>query len=367
MKISRLRIYQVDLPLDKPYALSGGRLHYSALDSTIVVIETDQGLSGIGESCPWGSSYLPAFARGVRAGLAELAPHLLGCNPLNLNAINQVMDLALPGHPYVKTAVDMACWDILGRYCNLPVHTLLGGRLNTELTLQSSIPTSTPRQMVVDMHQAHAEGYRIHSCKVGSGVSADLSRIQSLLADRVRGDHLTFDANRAWLPAQAIAVMNAVKDPEVHFEQPCQTLEQCQHVRRLTHQPLILDECIHDAGDLYRACARHTAQVIGLKIARVGGLTKARHLRDYCIERGIQMNIEDVGGSQIADTAAMHLAMATPHQYLRASWNACRHHSIVTAHGGVSVSRGIARLDDSPGLGLTLCPQTLGDAVAVHE
>ncbi|WP_237749268.1 hypothetical protein [Pseudomonas rhizosphaerae] len=79
------------------------------------------------------------------------------------------------------------------------------------------------------------------------------------------------------------------------------------------------------------------------------------------------MNIEDVGGSQIADTAAMHLAMATPHHYLRASWNACRHHSIVTAQGGVQVSRGTARLDDTPGLGLTLCPDTLGDAVAMYE
>jgi len=367
MKITRLRIYQVDLPLDKPYALSGGRLHYSALDSTIVVIETDQGLFGIGESCPWGASYLPAFALGVRAGLAELAPHLLGCNPLNLNAINQVMDQALPGHPYVKTAIDMACWDILGRHSNLPVHALLGGRLNAELTLQSSIPTATPRQMVADMHLAHAEGYRTHSCKVGSGVVADLARIQSLLAERMNGDQLTFDANRAWLPAQAVAVMNAVRDYDVHFEQPCETLEQCQHVRSLTRQPLILDECIHGAGDLYRASASNTAQAIGLKIARVGGLTKARQLRDYCIQQGIQMNIEDVGGSQIADTAAMHLALATPNQYLRASWNACRHHSIVTALGGVHVSRGIARLDDTPGLGLTLCPNALGEAVAIHE
>jgi L-alanine-DL-glutamate epimerase-like enolase superfamily enzyme len=162
-------------------------------------------------------------------------------------------------------------------------------------------------------------------------------------------------------------VMNAVKDCEVYFEQPCETLEQCRHVRSLTRQPLILDECIHDAEDLYRASASNTAQAIGLKIARVGGLSKARHLRDYCVNRGIQMNIEDVGGSQIADTAAMHLAMATPDQYLRASWNACRHHSIVTAQGGSSVVRGIARLGDAPGLGLRLCADALGDAVAIHE
>lgn len=367
MKITRIRVYQVDLPLDKPYALSGGRLNYSALDSTVVLVETDQGLLGVGESCPWGATYLPAFATGVRAGLDVLGPQLLGCNPLYLDSLNQLMDQALPGHPYIKSALDMACWDILGRFSNLPVYALLGGRFNDGLALQSSIPTASPDAMVADVALAHAQGYRTHSCKIGSGVQADLRRIEALLAAKDPGDKLTFDVNRAWLPAQAIAVMNTVSDSRVYFEQPCETLEQCQHVRAMTRQPIILDECIHTAADLYRACESNTAQALGLKIGRVGGLSKARHLRDYCLQQGIQMNIEDVGGSQIADTAALHLAMATPAPFLRASWNACRHHSVVTAEGGHSVDRGSAYLTHGSGLDLMPRMDVLGRPAALYE
>lgn len=367
MKISRIRVYQVHLPLDEPYALSGGRLHYTALDSTVVLIDTDEGLQGLGESCPWGASYLPAFAKGVRAGIAELAPALLGCNPLHLDNLNHLMDRTLPGHPYVKSALDMACWDILGHFAQLPVHALLGGRFNETLSLQSSIPTASPEQMVAQVQRAHAQGYRTHSCKVGSGVQADRQRIEALIAARLPGDQLTFDANRAWLPAQACAVMNATADNEVYFEQPCETLEQCQHVRSLTRQPIILDECIQSAPDLYRACNLNVAQAIGLKISRVGGLSKARHLRDYCLAQGIQMNIEDVGGSQIADTAALHLAMATPGEFLRASWNCCRHHSVVTATGGYVGDQGKAYLGDAAGLGLAPRMDTLGEPVSVYR
>ena len=114
MKIARIDVHQVTLPLEKPYRLSGGRLLFEALDSTIVRVHTDEGIDGWGEGCPWGATYLPAFGRGVRAGLAEIAPQLLGRDPRRSDVVDAIMDTALPGHPYVKSALDMACWDILG-------------------------------------------------------------------------------------------------------------------------------------------------------------------------------------------------------------------------------------------------------------
>ena len=114
MKITGISVWQCDLPLHKPYYLSGGRLRFDVLDSTFVRIDTDAGISGWGEACPWGVTYLPAFGRGVRAGLAEIAPQLLGRDPRRSDVVDAIMDTALPGHPYVKSALDMACWDILG-------------------------------------------------------------------------------------------------------------------------------------------------------------------------------------------------------------------------------------------------------------
>ena len=82
MKITRIRAYRVDLPLHEgSYKWSGGK-SVTVFDSTVVQVETDAGITGFGEVCPLGPFYLPAYANGVRAGIAELGPHLLGEDPL---------------------------------------------------------------------------------------------------------------------------------------------------------------------------------------------------------------------------------------------------------------------------------------------
>jgi L-alanine-DL-glutamate epimerase-like enolase superfamily enzyme len=114
VKISEIRVYQVDLPLvEGRYSWSEGK-YVEVFDSTIVELVTDDGLFGYGEVCPLGPFYLPAFGPGARAGIAELSASLIGQDPTAIGPINQVMDRALLGHPYVKSAIDMACWDLLG-------------------------------------------------------------------------------------------------------------------------------------------------------------------------------------------------------------------------------------------------------------
>src|SRR5262249_39686446 len=135
MKIKKLSVYKVALPLHEgTYNWSGGK-SVAVFDSTVVQVETDAGITGFGEVCPLGPSYLPASGKGVRAGLAELGPHLLGEHPLQLQKLNRRMDAALKGHRYVKSAVDMACWDILGKATGQPVCTLLGGRYGEDFGL----------------------------------------------------------------------------------------------------------------------------------------------------------------------------------------------------------------------------------------
>ena len=116
VKIRSISAYQADLPLHEgSYNWSGGK-SVSVFDSTIVAIETDEGVTGYGEVCPLGPFYLPAYAEGARTGIGELAPHLIGEDPTQLLPLNRHMDAVLKGHPYVKSAIDMACWDILGRF-----------------------------------------------------------------------------------------------------------------------------------------------------------------------------------------------------------------------------------------------------------
>src|SRR3954462_10152157 len=147
MKIARIFAHRVELPLrEGSYKWSGGK-SVSVFDSTIVGVDTDVGLTGYGEVCPLGPFYLPAYADGVRAGLRELGPHLIGDDPRQLGKLNRKMDAALKGHAYVKSGIDIACWDILGQACGLPVCELLGGRYGEDFHLYRAISQESPEEM----------------------------------------------------------------------------------------------------------------------------------------------------------------------------------------------------------------------------
>ena len=325
MKITRIAAWQLDLPLKEPYWLSGGRLKFERLDSTFVKIDTDKGISGWGEACPWGHTYLPAHGPGVRAGLETLAPALIGHDPLALDAINRRMDVTLPGHPYVKSAIDMACWDIMGKFSSLPLWKLFGGEEAEEVPVNSSISTGTPEEMIALIKRASKDGYRTHSAKVGgSDIALDIERIEAISAALPAGEKLTFDVNRAWTPGVAVQVLNSVSARD-WVEQPCETLDQCAHVASRVKNPIMLDECMHTFGDHLEAWKRSACEGVKVKPNRVGGLTRARQIRDFCVSVGWQMHIEDVGGTALADTAAIHLASSTPEANRLASW-LCHYH-----------------------------------------
>ena len=325
MKISRITAWQLDMPLIEPYYLSGGRLKFEKLDSTFVRLDTDEGVSGWGEACPWGHTYLPAHGPGVRAGLETIAPAVIGHDPCALEAINRLMDVTLPGHPYVKSAIDMACWDILGKVSGLPLWKLFGGEELEGVPVNSSISTGTPDEMLSLIKKASAKGYRVHSAKVGgSDITVDIERIEAISAALPKGEKVTFDVNRAWTPGVAVQVLNSVKARD-WVEQPCETLDQCAHVAARVKNPIMLDECMHTFGDHLEAWKLSACEGVKVKPNRVGGLTRAKQIRDFGVSIGWQMHIEDLGGSALADTAAIHLASSTPQENRLASW-LCHYH-----------------------------------------
>src|SRR5688500_5802540 len=190
MKITSIRAYQVDLPLHEgSYKWSGGNV-VTVFDSTVVAVETDAGVTGYGEVCPLGPAYLPAYAAGVRAGLKELAPKLLGEDPTQLGKLNRVMDAALKGHPYVKSAVDVACWDILGKVSGLPVCTLLGGRYGDDFALYRAISQEPASVMAERVASRRAEGYTKFQLKVGGNPDEDSERIFAVSEQLRPGDVL---------------------------------------------------------------------------------------------------------------------------------------------------------------------------------
>ena len=367
MKISKISVYQVDLPLHEgSYNWSGGK-SVQVFDSTVVRIETNEGITGHGEVCPLGPVYLPAYAEGARAGIQILAPSLIGEDPLQLAKINRHMDTTLKGHPYIKSSIDMACWDILGQATGQPVCNLLGGRYNDDFLLYRAISQESPKAMASKVSGYRSEGYRKFQLKVGGDPETDIERIRAVSAELQRGDVLIADANTGWLMHQATRVVRAVKDIDVYIEQPCETFEECYSIRKLTDHPFVLDENIDGLPILLRANSMQAMDVVNIKISKFGGLTKARQARDLCVSLGIAMTIEDSWGGDIITAAISHLAHSTPKELLFSSTDFNSYVTVSIADGAPQRKKGKLAASTSPGLGITPKMDALGEALFTTE
>jgi L-alanine-DL-glutamate epimerase-like enolase superfamily enzyme len=367
MRITRLLAYQVNLPLQEgSYKWSGGKA-VTVFDSTVLQIETDAGIVGYGEVCPLGPFYLPAYARGVRVGLAELGPHLLGENPLEVLKLNRRMDAALKGHAYVKSGIDMACWDLLGKATGQPVCTLLGGRYGEDFGLYRAISHEAPEAMARRVAQYRSEGYRRFQLKVGGDPTTDIERIRATAAQLQPGDRLIADANTGWLMHDAMRVVRAVRDVDVYIEQPCESYEQCLSIRRHTDHPFVLDEVIDSVEMLLRGHADRAMDVVNLKISKFGGLTKLKQARDLCVSLGVAMTLEDSWGGDIITAAIAHLAHSTPPEFLFTATDFNSYVTVSNAEGAPKRKNGRMAASTAPGLGITPRPEVIGKPVVVIE
>ena len=367
MKISKINVYQVDLPLKEGrYSWSNGNF-VEVFDSTVVEIITDDGLIGVAECCPLGSAYLPSFALGVRAGLAELVPHLIGQDPLNIGHINRLMDAALRGHPYAKAPIDIACWDLLGKATGLPVFTLLGGAAQDDVVLYRAISQEAPEQMAKKIELYASEGYTKFQLKVGGDANEDIERIHATRSVLKPTDILVADANTGWTRHEAARVVGAIASLDVYVEQPCLTYEECVSIRRRTTLPFIMDEVIDTPNTLVRGIAEDAMDVINLKISKVGGLTKAKLMRDLCVQHGIPMTIEDTWGGDITTAAIAHLARSTPSEFTFSATDFNSYGTVDIAEGAPKRVNGRMTAADSPGLGVTPIYDALGAPVASYS
>lgn len=345
--------------VDGIYTCSGGR-SAAGFDSTLVRVQTDAGLTGWGEYAPLGSFYDPAFAGGAREGLRLLAPLLLGADPQSTGALVRHMDLHLNGHPYAKSALDMACHDIAAQAAGLPLAEALGGRFGDTVPLYRSVAQAAPAAMAEKARAYVAAGYRRIQIKVGLDVAEDIERMHQVCDVLPAGTVVYADANAAWRPAQAREFLRATRDLAYTLEQPCAGFDENANVRSACDRPLVLDESIDSLQALLRAQQARLMDGITIKIARVGGVTRARQIRDVAVDCGLGVTIEDTGGAQI-DTAAMaHLSLGVPESHRTHTCDF--HHWVTVANARFSLRCDGGRMDAprKPGLGVEVDPADFG-------
>lgn len=367
MKITRILVYQVDLPFDRgSYQLSGGR-SWQALDSTVIRVDTDAGITGWGETCPFGPNYLEAFARGARAGIGELAPGLLGQDASQPVVLYAHMENSMLGHAYVKHGIDMACWDIFGKLVKQPLYTLFGGMLTEFPASAGGIPSELGEQLSERMAQHRGNGCVQFSTKASGNPDADIEFINKLGKLMRPGETVKIDANGGWRVDQALRVMRATRGIDAYFEQPCASYEECFALRQNCDRPITLDECALDPATIIRGWHDGVCNSINLKIDRVGGLTPALRMRDLCSRLGIPMYVQCAGGSGITQSAIVHLAHSVAPDRLLYIWDIGDLTSLPTVVNPVARKHGRMHAHELPGLGIEPDGDILGDAIAVYS
>ena len=316
MKITRISIWHVELTSHKTYYMADGKT-CDAVESVVVRLDTDDGVSGWGEHCPI-PHYLPAYARGIAPAIADMAPQILGHDPMGPEAFMHRLDSWLIGHGYAKSPVDMALWDINAKKAGMPLYQLLGGKYANQIPTYHSITCIAPDDMVTIAKEAYASGIRQFQCKLGADENweADVARLRLVREAVGRGPLVYGDWNCGAAKLDAIRVGRAVADLDIMLEQPCATLEECASVKNATGLPMKIDENAQTPGDLIKARDLDCLDAVALKISKFGGLSAARRARDLCVHLGAKMCVEDTWGSDIVTAASLHLAASTPQRFV---------------------------------------------------
>lgn len=320
-------------------------------DSTLVELETDDGLHGWGEMAPLGAFYSAAFSDAARAGLALLLPTLIGQDPRQIGIISAHMDEQMNGHPYIKSPVDMACWDLLGQATGLSLSVLLGGRFTDSTWLYRSISQAAPETMATVAREFVSSGYKRLQVKVGDDPLEDAERLRGVLAAVGKGVLLLADANGAWQVGEALRFLRATTDLDYHLEQPCMSLAECAQLQPHCPRPMIVDESIETVADLEQAIALGMSGIT-IKLSRVGGISNARLIRDLATAHRLKVCIEDTGGSDIDTAATTHMMVSMPAQHQMHTVDFMNWVHETNAQGMPPTEGGRIFAPSEPGLGL---------------
>jgi cis-L-3-hydroxyproline dehydratase len=363
VKIAGVDVFQKTYHVEPgPFTMSGGRV-VAEQDSTIVRVQTDDGAYGWGEQCSFSPAYIPGHGAATRATIPLLATAIMGADPREVEKVHERMDKAVVGQEYAKSALDIACWDLLGRATGLRVSELLGGTCSEEVALYKAVSLGEPSAMGKRAAEIRGEGYDFVQVKVGDAWEDDLRRISACVDGLPDMGRVVIDANGQWPGHDALRVAGRLGELDVYLEQPCATTRECCAVREMAGKPMVLDESLTGFPALLDALVAGGLDVARLKLSRFGGITPLRKARDLCLAMGVAISIEDSAGGDIVSAATVHLAASIPD---RGRFDAFVPSGEVREHVAldpVVPLRGQARVPAGAGLGVEVDLTMLGAPV----
>lgn len=365
MKITELHLYAHPLPVrDGPYRMASTEVW--SLDTTLVKLVTDSGLIGWGETCPVGPVYQPQHAAGARAALAEMAPGLIGADPLQPLRLHRRMDGLLNGHRYAKAAIDIAAHDLMGKAWGVRVADLLGGAVTERVPSYYASGVGEPDEIARIAAERADEGYPRMQVKIGGRpVEIDIETIRKVwerVGSRMR---LAVDGNRGLTTRDTLRLSRECPDIPFILEQPCNSIEEIAAIRGQLHHAVYLDETAEDVATVLRAVGQGVCDGFGMKVTRIGGLRPMAVFRDICEVRSMPHTCDDAWGGDIIAAACTHIGATVQPRLMEGVWLA---QPYIEGHfdpeNGLRIEGGHIRLPEGPGLGIVPDESLFGAPVA---
>ncbi|WP_353892492.1 dipeptide epimerase [Proteinivorax hydrogeniformans] len=313
MKISKIDIYPIKLPLIKPFVIAYDT--FLDMPSIIIRVETDNGLVGYGESVPDEHVTGESFYSTIALLKHNIIPKIIGQNPFDIEKIHKIMNATVKNAPAAKAAIDIACYDMMGKATNQPLYNLIGGKYWDFLEIPHVLSIGEPKEMAYEAKEATKKGYTTIKIKVGDkDLCKDIERIALIRQIVGRNVKLRVDANQGWVTsAKALTVLKEIEDCAMDWiEQPilADDIQGHKRIRNQINIPVMIDEGLHGEKEMLEIINSEAADFINIKLMKSGGIYPALRLVHQAKMANIQCQIGSMVESSIASLAGAHLSIA---------------------------------------------------------
>jgi len=354
MRITKISLYKLCIPLKEPFITSLGQDNDAR--NVVVKIETDQGITGFGECSP----YMPinGESQDTCYGVGQyFAKTLLGKDPLDIPACLQLMDGVIYANNSIKSAFDIALYDIAAQHAKQPLWQFIGGTNDKTIVTDYTVSIGEPQKMADDALHILSQGYPAIKVKLGKNGKKDVERMKAIREAVGKEIPLRIDANQGWEVEEAIETLNALAPLDIqHCEEPIARWNYLQlpRVREKSPIPIMADESCGDDHDAARLIAINACQYFNIKLGKTGGINRGLKIVRLAEEAGIHLQVGAMIESRLAMTAFAHFALSSP-LIVHFDFDTALMFKEDPVNGGIVYEKnGVVIVPDSLGLGASI-------------
>lgn len=349
--IKQIKIYRCPVKLKEPFIISLGKLEFA--DNIIVVIQTSGGITGFGECSPFQTIHGENGDTCMTVGKL-IAESLLGKDALDIENCSLIMDRIIYGNTSIKSAIDIALYDIASQKAGLPLYRFLGGVRNTELVTDYTVSLNSSEKMVQDALKIIKEGFSIIKVKLGGKEEEDFLRIKSIREAVGFEIPIRIDANQGWSVETAIQILDRLQIFNIqHCEEPVlrSSFMSLPEIKSKSKIPIMADESCFDHVDAKRLIKLNACDLINIKLGKSSGIFKAKKIIDVAEKADIKLQAGGFLDSRLGFTAMAHVVLSSK-QFLHIDFDTPLMFNEDPVSGGITYHpKGIIKIPETIGLG----------------